>query len=273
MGRRVESPSSINTYNQCPRRYYYRYIAKLPSKGSFATVRGKVAHSVLEDFYDIDITTLDKFKFYDEFRLYAINLYHKHWQNAIPQFLELGVDKDKVLFLYTETLEMIENFLYRFCTKLDKQMKSSSLSDAFESLKPIREQRYFSKKYQVQGFIDAISEDDGVVTLWDYKTSKRAKFSPEYKLQLGIYAIMYEEKHGKLPEKVGIDFLKFCEMVLPVDEALVKEAKLQCELIHLNTESGSIEEYQKKPGPLCKWRTGQCDYYDKCFGVKSLHDF
>lgn len=272
MVRRIESPSSINTYLQCPRKYYYRYIEKLSAKESVAMVRGKIVHSVLEDFFKINLDEIDFVKFYDEFRLHILDLFHKHWKNAIPHFLELGIDKDKVLFLYTETLEMIENFLYSFCTKLDFNMKTLSLADAFNRMKPRTEVKYISEKYNVQGFVDVVEELDDDVILWDYKTSKKADITNEYRLQLGIYALLYNEIHGKLPNKVGINFLKHgCDKVLNVDEELIKEAKLQCEIIHLNTESNNIKEYVKKPGPLCKWRDGECDFYQQCFGSKCLN--
>ena len=45
---RVQSPSSIITYRQCPRKYYYHYIENLPTKPSIHTIRGKIVHSVLQ---------------------------------------------------------------------------------------------------------------------------------------------------------------------------------------------------------------------------------
>jgi ATP-dependent helicase/DNAse subunit B len=59
MPKRVQSPSSINTYNQCPRKYYYQYILKLPTRPSIHLVRGNIAHSVLEDFFSITHLTLE----------------------------------------------------------------------------------------------------------------------------------------------------------------------------------------------------------------------
>ena len=49
------SPSSILTYKQCPRKFYYQYVEKLPTKKSFALVRGSIVHSVIEDFFKIDV--------------------------------------------------------------------------------------------------------------------------------------------------------------------------------------------------------------------------
>ena len=56
MAKRVESPSSINTFKQCKRKYYYQYIEKLPTLPNIHQVRGNIAHSVLEDFFDTEIS-------------------------------------------------------------------------------------------------------------------------------------------------------------------------------------------------------------------------
>ena len=59
----------------------------------------------------------------------------------------------------------------------------------------------------------------------DYKTSNKDYLQDEYKLQLGIYALLYQQEHGIAPDKVGIDFLRFGEIVINVDENLLNLAK------------------------------------------------
>ena len=68
MAKRVESPSSINTFKQCKRKYYYSYIEKLPSVPSIHLVRGNIAHSALEDFYDIDVSKFNEENCQKEFQ-------------------------------------------------------------------------------------------------------------------------------------------------------------------------------------------------------------
>ena len=77
------------------------------------------------------------------------------------------------------------------------------------------------------------NEIDGEVSLMDYKTSKREKMSPEYRLQLAIYALLYEEKYGKKPHSVGIDFLRHKQHYLDLDQDLVDFAKLECKFIQI----------------------------------------
>ena len=80
MARKFESPSSINTYKQCPRKYYYTYITKYPTLPSIHLIRGNVAHSALEHFYDISNEHLEKLGITDYEIVYAPTLlFGKMW--------------------------------------------------------------------------------------------------------------------------------------------------------------------------------------------------
>ena len=58
-----------------------------------------------------------------------------------------------------------------------------------------------------------------------------------------------------------------------MDEELVKHAKFEIEQVHASTTSNEMSEYPQSPSPLCKWRTGQCDFYEVCFGGMKHDDF
>ena len=271
--RRIESPSSINTYLQCPRKYFYSYILKLPRKESIHTIRGKIIHSVLEDLFRVDITKINEEQYYEELRLILINLFNYHWQENIDIFLKLSLTKDKIKEYYNESLGMLNNYLYRFCLKVENELKTQTFTQSFEKLKPKTEVQYFSEKHMVQGFIDAITYKDQHVTLWDYKTSRRDVISEEYYLQLSIYALLYYETHGVYPDQVGIDFLKHTEKTLPVTKDMIEKARETIHKVHEKVKSDDIEEFPKHVSSLCKWNGGQCDFYDMCFGQKSLREF
>ena len=46
---------------------------------------------------------------------------------------------------------------------------------------------------------------------------------------------------------------------------LIEFAKKEVELLHQNTQSTEKEDYPKNITSLCRWRTGKCDFYDRCF--------
>lgn len=272
MAKRIQSPSSINTYKQCPRKYYYIYIKKLQTLPNIHLIRGGIAHSVLEDLFKIDIDKLpdngadnaDEIKGYEMLLQCLLKDFLKQkWQKARPELEELDMTEAQRIFYYEETEQMLMLWLRNFLKKLSREKKS--FKEAFKKWTPKTEEEYTSEKYQVKGFIDAIHEFEDEVVLMDYKTSNKNIITPEYKLQLAIYALLYYELHGKKPSKVGIDFLKYGERRIDVDEELMNLAKFEIEQIHASTGSEDLDDYPKKEGPLCKWHSGQCDFYEICF--------
>lgn len=241
----------------------------MPTRPSIHLVRGSVAHTVLEHFFSLmpDLMGED---YKTELQKFILALLEKSWKKA--NFSNLGMPHEEIEHYYKETQMMILNWLNQFTNKLSSLISQGlSFSSAFEKLKPQTEIKYMNTEFNVMGYIDAIEEDNGKIRLMDYKTSKTAYMSDAYKLQLGIYALMYQKKHGKSPDQVGIYFLKHDEMVIDVDDDLILDAKFQIEQIHQETgEKNSLEEYPKKESPLCKWASGQCDFYEYCFEGKEI---
>ena len=104
-------------------------------------------------------------------------------------------------------------------------------------------------------------------------TLKKYKLTDEYLLQLSIYTLLYHEKYGKFPDEVGLYLLRHGEKTIKADEKLLKLAEKECLEIHRRTLSDDIEDYPLNPGPLCKWSTGQCDFYNICFKNKKINEF
>ncbi len=268
--KRMQSPSSINTYFQCPRKYYYIYKLRMPTSPSIHLVRGSVAHLVLEKLFTILPEIIaDNYK--ENLKVVIKELLKKYWSESKEEFDKLDMTKQEIELYFEETENMLLNYLNLFIKKLDKEIeKGNNFVEAFKKLTPETEKEYLSWDYYVKGFIDVIENYEGKTRLMDYKTSKRPKMTDAYKLQLAIYALLYKLKHDKLPDEVGIYFLKNGEVTLPVNEDLIKEAEFKIEQIHASTESDEISDYKKNQTPLCKWSSGQCDFYDYCFGKKEI---
>lgn len=264
MAPRIQSPSSINTYRQCPRKYFYQYILKLATKPNIHLVRGKVVHSVLEDFFKVSIANIHPENYEFELKTLLFDMFRQEWEKSGSELVRIGIGIHDRIFYYNETKKMFENWFSGFSKKLKGLMETKTLIEAFNYLTPRREERYFSEAHQVQGYIDAIHEWADGVHILDYKTSSKDEISSEYKLQLGIYALLYHEKHGVKPKKVGINFLKFGEKFLEVDDLLIADAKKACVEIHEKTQTDEKTDYPRQEGPLCKWSTGQCDFYEQC---------
>ncbi len=264
MVKRVQSPSSINVYKQCPRRYFYQYILKLPTGDNIHSVKGKLAHSVLEKFFDMEITHFRGEEYKKELSYYMKNLFNAVWLRNLEKFEEVGADEKSIISAKEELAGMLANWLQDFFDRIDNS--GLPFHEAFNNFKPVeKEAHYESKEHKVRGFIDVVENSDGEIKVLDYKTSGSFEITDNYELQLAIYALLYREKHGKLPHKLSIWFLKDREKVVEVNEKMIKKAVEEIKDIHIKTESNNIKDYPKKTSPLCKWRGGQCDFYDTCF--------
>ncbi|RME52567.1 PD-(D/E)XK nuclease family protein [Candidatus Woesearchaeota archaeon] len=271
---RMQSPSSINTYKQCPRKYYYRYIENLPSRPSVHTLRGNAVHNALEDFFKVDIERVNEQNYQFELNTLLHDLLRQRWNEVREEFNKLGLGRDELYQYYMESKEMLQKWFTRFMNRLHPLVAQAGLVPAFRRLVPKTEVFLESRTFFVRGYIDAIYEDEAGVRILDYKTSKSNRISDEYRLQLSIYALLYQEaNNGRRPDKVGIHFLKFGEeSYLDVNDDLIAFAKKECQAIQVNTQSISMSDYPKNVGPLCKWATGQCDFFETCFGQITIEE-
>ena len=202
MAKRVQSPSSINLYKQCPRRYFYQYILKLPTKPSIHLIRGNVVHSVLEKFFEIDIKSFgEDYRF--GLRSFMTACLVKLWNEKKDSIVKLGLTGQQLEFYLIESQKMLNDFVEYFSKKLDKKVKETGdIEKSFKALSPVVEEEIVNLELGVKGFIDAIHEEEGEIKIVDYKTSKKDELTDAYRLQLAIYALLYKLKYGKAPAKV-----------------------------------------------------------------------
>ncbi len=269
---RIQSPSSINLYKQCPRKYWYRYIARLPSLPSIHLARGKAVHEALDKFFDTDVTNVPDTteEFFMTMKVVLLEAFKRSWATYENEFAQLPLSEEELTGYYDESLRMVGNYFDYFTDKIRYFTRLLPVKEAWEAVKPGREIEFRSDVHHVRGFIDAIHDEAGKTLILDYKTSRRAEISEEYELQLSIYAMLYEEKF-RTPDMVGIYFLKDgVERLLDVTPEMIARAKQEVQDVHVNTCSRDIKDYPKKPSPLCKWSTGQCDFYEHCFEGKPL---
>jgi len=235
------SPTSINTYLQCPRKYYYKYIKRLPTKESACMIVGSITHEVLAEFVSQDDTDYSKER--------LLKILDETWKKNKNNL----VDKKH----YKEIRDMVEKWFENTV----KKANGKSLCEYFRGKKA--EIKLNSNEYNVRGILDLVDEKDELIV--EYKTSSRDFLKREHKLQLGIYTLLFLEKFKQLPKKLFINFLRHEEKAVPVTRELVNEAKRICKLIKLKTLKRDIKHYPKKVCPLCKWSNGQCDFYEGCF--------
>ena len=267
MAKRVESASSINTFKQCKRKYYYQYIVKLPTTSNIHQLRGNIAHSTLESFYDINVEEFNEENYVQKFQEAIQRLFLYHWNLGQPELKKLDLTSDQEMFYFEETMLMLMNWCNHFLEQLGGAMKEKQLNvaDAFHYLTPIREQEYSSPSLSIHGFIDAIHHYDDEVHIIDYKTNNDFEVKDSIKLQLAMYSLMYNEKHGKMPDKLGVFFLRHKLKLMNVNPEMLDAALRDICAIHEHTsKTEKVEYYSQNSGRLCKWSSGQCDFFDEC---------
>ena len=266
MPKRVQSPSSINTFKQCQRKYYYHYIEDLPTSASIHTVRGNIAHSALEHFYETDCTEITKENYRKSFRIALQNLFIKEWGNYRKELQDLNLTTQELQNYFDETLSMLFNWCDQFLERFTRKITDNeTLQETFKNIAPQTELQLHSENLGVRGFVDAVLETNGEINIIDYKTNKRAQLKDSIKLQLAIYCLMYEEKFGVRPKRAGAFFLRDTLHMMEINQDILNHAKFEIEQIHKHTEENEhILAYKRTITPLCKWRTGQCDFYTVC---------
>jgi CRISPR/Cas system-associated exonuclease Cas4 (RecB family) len=268
MAQRIQSPSSINYYKKCPRCYYYKYIMGLQLSPSIYMIRGKILHSVLEDFFKVDIFKINKDHHEFELKVVLQNLFKKKWDSAKLELEELKLKENKLDYFYDESLIMLDNWFGNFMKRLFSKTEKLSFKEAFQELIPEREVYFKSEEYQAHGFIDAIYEFNGKIYVIDYKTSRRDVVTKEYRLQLALYALFYYEKYGKKPDYVGIDFLNHRVRSIKVDDELIELAKNEARWIQEKTISEDIKDYSKSGNIYC-----DCHKYEEILTQRGLSEF
>ena len=255
------SPSKINTFMKCPREFYYSYVEKQKTAPNIHLVKGSVVHKVLEDFYR---------KYVPNPKKELSRLFKNTWEKNKGMIKMLEMDPDELKGHKKDALTMIMNFYDVHRRKIEGtiiQGKAENEQHAFYLTKPKFKELYVKDEaLRTRGYIDRIHQDyNGVVTLADYKTSSRygIGLGDDYKRQLAIYALLYNNQEGKMADFVSIVFLRYGEEVLlEVTPSLLRFARDAIDYVWDHTRSTEKDDYPLKEGRLCGW----CSFNNICSG-------
>src|SRR3989344_1373468 len=133
---RIESPSSINTFKQCKRKYYHSYIEKLPRKES------------IEIIHKIDPVLINEKHIHRDIQDKVLELFINEWLKAIPSLKKLEEENGRIQQYYNECIQMLHSFVQFSVVELQKVMNASlSFEQAFNKLKPKTEVFFISEKH------------------------------------------------------------------------------------------------------------------------------
>ncbi|MCQ9366794.1 PD-(D/E)XK nuclease family protein [Brevibacterium sp. 91QC2O2] len=236
------SPSRANDFLQCPLKFRFRTVDRLPEPPSAAAFKGTLVHAVLEHLYDLPAPerTLDA----------ARGL-------IVPRFDDLARDKEDVAELFPD--EVARDRLFDESAQLLRSYFALELPDRLE---PAEREKFVSvtldNGLKLRGFIDRIDvAPGGQIRLVDYKTGKQPKpqYSREAEFQMRFYALLRYRTDGVLVHTLQLMYLgsrsiKAMRPVLADVERTEHQILGLWEDISRSAETGV---WRTRTSPLCGW--------------------
>lgn len=232
------SPSSASVFRQCPRRWRFRYVDRLPDPPGEAALAGTFAHKVLEDLLGLEPQerTMDS----------ARALAKETWSDmqVDDDFRALELDPDGIRNFKWTAWRAIEGLW-----DLEDPKTVELIDTETEVSVEIGGVPFI-------GYIDRVEGTSDGVVISDYKSGRAPgrKFSKDRLEQVLLYAAALAELQGALPARARLMYLG-----QRIDETQVTAENLRDvtqrladtwdELLQ-RTETG---EFPPEPGPLCGW--------------------
>ena len=233
------SVSKVKTFEDCKAKYKFRYIKRLPKIERDFHIFGKFLHQILENFYAEILKDPQK---------------KKDWKDV----LKYGWDS-----AYTEYSDKITGEQFKEASLIIETYSSVLDEEGLPNVTHVEKPFYINlnNKVLLNGFIDCVQmDDDGVVHVADYKTTKDPKYLKDFfQLMTYSYALMLEDEN--------LNRIRSSFVLLRHNFDYITQEYTRDEVISVAEkflESASLIEDEKvwRPSPhfLCKY----CDYLDHC---------
>ena len=261
------SYSQLAAFNKCPLQYKFAFILKIPTRGKAVFSFGKTMHNTFYEFlkyanegnannqtnlFGFEEKKSEKPSYakasegFIDFD-YLIKIYEKSW---IDEWYEDKKQKEDYRKLGRK---IIKDFYDEFLANPPKVLKINNV---------LALEMPFNLKiggYALYGVVDRIDEEDGGVTIVDYKTgNSKDNLYPGDKEQLLIYQIAAEEIFKLKPKKLAYHYLtdgkKASFIGTEKDKEQLKEKIIQ------EIEEMKGGDFKPKPSRLCSF----CDFKDVC---------
>ena len=239
------SPSGASTFEQCPRRWRFRYVERLPEPPGVEALAGTFTHRVLELLMQKSPSVRSK----DEARRIARAVWPELAGGEDYRDLELTGDEAREFrwraWRAIEGLWHLENPAAVEVEATEEQM-SVTLGDV-----PFR------------GVVDRLEREDDGLVVSDYKSGRApaARHAPERLQQVLLYAAAVAEQTGEQPVRAQLLYLGQRIVATEVTPVEIGDAVDRLESTwNAIADACELEDFAARPGPLC----GYCAYVEHC---------
>ena len=238
------SPSSIGTFNQCPMRYKYAKLDKIPEPSTEPQVLGSFVHEILEELFKLE--AVDRTE--TSARRLAKELWESKWRQ---EYLDLDKKCDENEFRW-KAWWCIENyFLMEDPTSFEAGGIEAKMNGEILGV-------------PIYGIIDRWTLENDKIVISDYKTGKkpRPQYEWEKKMQITIYSILLGKELDKEIERAELLYVKAgefarYEITKELEDKVASDVRKTWEELLESCASG---EFETRTGPLCNW----CNYKSIC---------
>ena len=246
------SPSSLSTYTQCPLKYKYSRVNKIPEPPTQATLLGNFVHDVLEAFYgqlDPDQRTASSLR-----SLSTSTWADGGWADRIKGIVK---EEESQSFRWNawwclENIFKVENPKAVDVSGVETELNGKILG------------------VPMKGFIDRWFAANGEVRISDYKTGKtpREPYVDDKFTQLLIYAVVLAQEIDEKVTHVELLYLKDGKkFVRDVSDVMIESvSRMVSETYDAIVSSFKNDEWPANPTKLCYWchyKNNICEYWKK----------
>ncbi|MGQ4616110.1 PD-(D/E)XK nuclease family protein [Nocardia sp. R7R-8] len=242
------SPSRAMDFKQCPLKYRFRAIDRIPERPSVHAVRGTIVHAVLEDLYGLPAA--------ERLPERAEALVPPAWARVHaerPEVAELIAAGQLDAFL-DEVRALVRSY-YRLedPTRFDPESREARVEVELADGAPLR------------GFVDRIDiAPNGALRVVDYKTGRVPGPTQETKalFQLKFYALVVLRTRGLVPAQLRLVYLADEQILTytPDEQELLRFERTLSALWAAILAAGRTGDFQPNTGWLCSY----CDYKPLC---------
>ncbi|WP_250279124.1 PD-(D/E)XK nuclease family protein [Frankia sp. Cppng1_Ct_nod] len=246
------SPSRAGDFMNCPLRYRFRVIDRLPEPPSSAAVRGTVVHTVLERLFDHPPP--------ERTIALAEALVEPAWRDLLgrePELAQLFADDDE----RGAWLESARPLLAGYFSLEDPARLAPSARELYV-------EHVLASGVRLRGYIDRLDEastDDGVaLRVVDYKTGRAPgqAFEGSALFQMKFYAYLVWRIRGVVPRELRLYYLadRTWLRVVP-DEADLRATERKIDALwSAISRARRTGDWRATPSRLCDW----CDHKIRC---------